>query len=94
MEKERRKKRKKKMCAGGTEGKGKKGKISKRSPPASTSDAFRVSAKDGQSYAEILRVNSSDAGLEVLTIRRTRKEEILLILKKGGDVTAFKKAIG
>ena len=29
------------------------------------------------------------AGLEVLSIRRTREEKVLLVLKKGGDVSAF-----
>ena len=50
---------------------------------ARSSDAIRVSTKDGQSYAEILkalkaRANPSDTGLEVLSIRKTRKDEILL----------------
>ena len=33
------------------------------------------------------------AGLEVLTIQRIREEEVLLVLKKGGDVSAFEKAL-
>ena len=50
-----------------------------------------MSAKDGRSYADILKeikvkVDPRKAGLEVLSIRRTRKEEVLLVLKKGGDV--------
>ena len=57
-----------------------------------------MSAKDGQSYADILRemkakVDPRKAGLEVLSIRRTRKEEVLLVLKKGGDVSAFRKEL-
>ena len=64
---------------------------SKRSTPARSGDAIKVSAKDGQSYADILKemkakVDPRKAGLEVLSIRRTRKEEVLLVLKKGGDV--------
>ena len=39
------------------------------------------------------QVKPTDAGLEVLSVRRTRKEEILLVLKKGGDISAFKKAL-
>ena len=35
-----------------------------------------------------------DAELEDLTIRRTRKEEVLLVLKKRGEVLAFEKALG
>ena len=39
------------------------------------------------------KVNPRKAGLEVLSIRRTRKEEVLLVLKKGGDVSAFRKEL-
>ena len=54
--------------------------------------------KDGASYAEILKamkakVNPQNSGAKVLSIRRTRKEEILLVLKKGGDVSAFEEAL-
>ena len=54
--------------------------------------------KDGQSYADILKVmkvkvDPQKAGLKVLSIRRTRKEEVLLVLKKGGDVSAFRKEL-
>ena len=69
-------------------------KVPGRFLPASPGDAIRVSVRDGQSYAEILKemkVNTMDAGLEVLTIRRT--EEILLVLKKGGDVSAFERSL-
>ena len=57
-----------------------------------------MSAKDGESYAEILkamkaRVNLQNSGATVLSICRTRKEEILLVLRKGGDVSAFEKAL-
>ena len=34
-----------------------------------------------------------NSGAEVLSIRRTRREEIFLTLKKGGDVSAFKKEL-
>ena len=66
-----------------------KGKLPRRSPAARSGDAIRVSAKDGESYADILKimkakVNPQNAGEEVLSIRRTRREEILLVLKKGG----------
>ena len=33
------------------------------------------------------------AGLEIMSIRRTRKEEVILVLKKGGDVSAFQNEI-
>ena len=64
----------------------------RRSLAARSGDAIRVSAKDGESYAEILKdmkakVNLQNAGAEVLSIRRTRRGEILLVLKKGGDVS-------
>ena len=75
-----------------------KKKVPLCSPAARSGDAIRVSAKDGEPYAEILkamkaRVNPQNLGAEVLSIRRTRKEEILFILKKGRDVSAFEKAL-
>ena len=33
------------------------------------------------------------AGLEVLSIRRTRKEKVLLVLKKGGELSAFREEL-
>ena len=84
--------------SGDNPGRGEHKKAPKRRPTARSSDAIRISAKDGQSYADILKdmkaqVNPTEAGLEVLSVRRTRKEEILLVLKKGGDIRAFKKAL-
>ena len=57
-----------------------------------------MSAKDGESYAEILKtmkakVDPQNSGAEVLSIRRTRREEVLLVLKMGVDVSAFEKAL-
>ena len=57
-----------------------------------------MSAKDEKSYAEILaamkvKVNPQNARAEVFSIQRPRREEILLVLKKGDDVTAFEKAL-
>ena len=71
---------------------------SKRFTPARSGGAIKVSTKDGQSYADILKkmkakVDFRKAGLEVLSIRRTRKEEVLLVLKKGGDISAFRKEL-
>ena len=68
------------------------------SPATRFDDAIRVSAKDSDSCAEILKakkakVKPQNLGAEVLSIRRTRKEEILLVLKKGGDVSSFEKAL-
>ena len=75
-----------------------KGKLPRRSSAARSGDAIRVSAKDGESYADILKamkvkVIPQNAGAEVLSIRRTRREEILLVLKKGGDVSTFEKVL-
>ena len=75
-----------------------KGKFPRRSPATRPGDVVRVSAKDFESYADILKatkvkVNPQNAGSEVLSIRRTRREEILLVLKKGGDVSTFEKAL-
>ena len=63
-----------------------KGKLPRRSPATRSGDAVRVSAKDGESYVEILKamkasVNPQDSGAKVLFTRRTRREEILLVLK-------------
>ena len=57
-----------------------------------------VVASQPGSCAEILKamkskVNPQNSGAEVLSIRRTRREEIFLVLKKGGDVSAFEKAL-
>ena len=54
----------------------------RNSPIARSGDTIRVSAKNGESYAEILKamkakVNPQNSGAEVLSIQRTRKEEIL-----------------
>ena len=73
-------------------------KFSRRSPTARSGVAISVSAKDGESYAEILkvmkaRVNPQSSGAEVLSIRRTGREEILLARKRSGDVSAFKKGL-
>ena len=70
----------------------------KRSTPARSGDAITVSAKDGQFYANILREMMAKgdprrAGLEVLSVRRTRKKNVFLILKKGGDVSAFREEL-
>ena len=71
---------------------------SKRSTPTRSCDAIKVSVKDIQSYADILKemkakVDPGKAGLEVLSIRRSRKEEVLLVLKKEGDVLAFRNEL-
>ena len=55
-----------------------KGKLTRRSPAARSGDAIRVSEKDGESYAEILKAmwakeDPQNSGAEVLFIRRTRK---------------------
>ena len=76
-----------------------KKKAPRRSPPSRTGDVIRDSTRGGQSYAEILKemktkVNPLDAGLEVLTIQRTRKGQSFLSYKKKGDVSAFEKALG
>ena len=68
-----------------------KGKKPKRSPAGSSGDAVRVFAKDGEFYAKILKamkakVNPQSAEVVVLSIRRTRRDDILL-------VSAFEKAL-
>ena len=39
------------------------------------------------------KVNPQNAGAVFLFIRKTRREEILLLLRKAGDVSAFEKAL-
>ena len=58
----------------------------KRSEPARSSDAVKVSTKDGESYADILKEMKAK-------VRRTRKEEGICALKKGGDVSAIHKEL-
>ena len=70
----------------------------KRSTPAKSGDAIKLSGKGGQSYADIVKemkakIDPRKAGLKVLSIRKTRKEEVLLVLKKGGDVSALGKQL-
>ena len=53
-------------------------KLPRRSPAARSGDAIRVSAKDGESYEEILKAMKAKAdpqnsGAEVLSLRRTRR---------------------
>ena len=52
-----------------------KGMLPRRSPAARSGDAVRVSAKDGEYYAEVLksmkaRVNPQDSVVKVLSIKR------------------------
>ena len=61
-----------------------KGILTRRSLAARSGDAIRVSAKDDESYAEILKamkakVDTQNSGAEVLSIRRMRRKEILLV---------------
>ena len=75
-----------------------KGNLPRRSPAARSGDAIRVSAKDGESYAEILKamkakVDHQNSGAKVLSIQRTMREEILLVLKGGGIISAFEKTL-
>ena len=39
------------------------------------------------------KVNPQNSGAEVLSTQKTRREEIVLVLKKGCDVSAFEKAL-
>ena len=54
-------------------------------------DEWSVLRREPESYEGEGLVQN--AGAEVLSIRRTRREEILLVLKKGGDVSAFEKEL-
>ena len=96
--KEKKEKKKKEVPAPSAQEPKAKGKLPRRSPTVRSGDTIRVSAKDSESYAEFLKamkakVNPQNSEAEVLSIRRTRREEILLVLKKSGDVSAFEKAL-
>ena len=72
-----------------------KGPNSAQNNPGS-GDVTKVSARDDQSYADMLKemkakVDPCRAGHDNLFIRRTRKEEVLLVLKKGGDVSTIRE---
>ena len=59
-----------------------KGKMPWCSPAARSGNAVRVSAMDGESYAEILeamkaKVNPQSSGAEVLSIRRFWRTDVL-----------------
>ena len=97
-EKEEKEKKKKEVPMPSAQETGTKVKLLRLSSAARSGDAIRVSAKDGDSYADILKamkakVNPQSAGAEVHSIRRTRREEILLVLRKGGDISSFVKAL-
>ena len=67
MEKKRKKKKQKPRV---------KAKLPGKTPAAKSGEAVRVSARDGESYAEVLKamkatVNPQTWGAEVLSIRRT-----------------------
>ena len=69
----------------------------KGSTPARSGDAIKVSAKDGQSYADILwemkaKLDPWRAGLEVLSIRRIWKEEVLVLKGRGAFQTSTKSS--
>ena len=70
-------------------GGGERRKTLKRWPTARSNGAIWMSARDGQSCTDILKdmkaqVNSTETGLEVLPIRRTRKDEDSSSSRKGG----------
>ena len=97
MKKKKKKKKEREVPVPSTQEAKEKKNVPRRCPASRSGDAIRVSKKDGESYAEILKamkakVNPQNSGAKVLSIRRTRKEEILLVSKKWGDVSTFEKA--
>ena len=63
-----------------------------------TTDATKVKASVGTSYADVLRnmkskVHLTAAGAEITGIRRTRGGEILVQLKKGGNTEKLREAV-
>ena len=58
----------------------------------SVNEGWWASRRDPESHVKP-KVNHRNSGAEVLSIWRTTREEILLVLKKGGDISAFEKAL-
>ena len=95
--KKKRKKKEKRVPVPSAQDPKEKRKLTRRFPAARSGDAFRALSKDGESYAEILKsmkakVDRQNSRAEVLSIRRTRREEILLVLKGGGGLSLRKSA--
>ena len=66
--------------------------------PTRPGDVIRVSTRNGQSYADCVKemkanVNPIDAGLEILTIQRSRKGEVLLVPKKRAVFLPLKRRL-
>lgn len=65
--------------------------------PRRRSEAIKVSAKQGVTYADILKKLNSSEDLkeneEVLRVRRTRKDELLIVLKKNKSSEAFNQKV-
>ena len=60
--------------------------------------AIKVSAKEGTTYSEIIKkmketVDPIAHGANILTIRRTQKKELLLVLDKKSDVSKLNEAL-
>ena len=54
-------------------------------------EGWRVLRRYPESYED--EGKPQNAGAEVLSIRRTRRKEILLVLRKGCDISIFEKAL-
>lgn len=74
-----------------------------RAKPIEKKEAIMLTAKEGETYASILKrmkeaVNPKDSGAEVETIRRTKKDELLVVLRKGDKseqlIQKLKEAVG
>lgn len=75
-----------------------KEKAEKKKKRRTRNEAIKVSAKQGHTYADILKkmkasVNPADCGTEVLSIRRTKNKELLVVLKKDSDAISLNKAL-
>ena len=57
-----------------------------------------MTAKQGETYADIIKrmknaVNPSDHGTKILAVRRTQKEDILIVLEKTGNIKSLNEAL-
>ncbi|XP_043468373.1 uncharacterized protein LOC122502403 [Leptopilina heterotoma] len=73
---------------------GEKKELSKHHLKLTTTEAVKITARDPKSYEGILpliksKVKPEDTGTVIQKIRRTFKQEVLLIVKKGGETLKF-----
>ncbi|XP_043469389.1 zinc finger CCCH domain-containing protein 13-like [Leptopilina heterotoma] len=87
-----------KKRAPGRKTKGEKKELTKPPSKLRSTEAVKITARDPKFYEGILplikeKVKPEDTGTVVQKIRRTFKQEVLLIVKKGGETLKFAKSL-